>query len=557
MHKLSGFKRGDTLIEVMLSVAIFGMVTVGSIQLMNRGVATAQGNLETSMARNEIDAQAEALRFIHKAYTTNRSNNSNPYTILWGQITTRAVSFNDLPDDFFSSYNGGSCTNNSGGYSDSIIMNGKSFIINPRYFNNLPTHKNDYTTQTGTNVLSIYNATGGNLTPAETYPRLIYTDESTNPLSDQAIANEKNQRFATAEGIWVTAVKQETALGVPPNYYDFYIRTCWSNISGHGSTTISSIVRLYNPDIAPAAEIAGGGSPVTPVDPGGGGGGNYDPSPDPVTPSPENSDPDDFCLAGKCYDPDGLFIGVQVHYTTSRGYAGAPADDTFPLAIQMRNDAMGRNDMGGGINHDVCYPLREHNPSLAQFAFNINTPDNSASCDKATLAAQYNKNAYVSTESVPGSSETIYHYNANFMFEVTNDIYYSAETPDMEHYNYAIEHNLDVNDSTMGTFEIWFLDVDPSHTAFYHPGDARVTYALYRRTGGSYTKISSTERNFHFYMQSCSTTSPMPFEEIIYFQFGIHHFSSENVTRRVIRVMQGNGKTACTHGGGVTPPIWL
>ena len=58
-------KRGDTLIEVMLSISIFAFVAMLTINMMNDGINTAQRTLEAEMARNEIDAQAEALRFIH------------------------------------------------------------------------------------------------------------------------------------------------------------------------------------------------------------------------------------------------------------------------------------------------------------------------------------------------------------------------------------------------------------------------------------------------------------------------------------------------------------
>lgn len=57
--------RGDTIIEVLLAVTIFSLVAVGSMVLMNRGVAMAQQSLETTLVRQQIDAQAEMLRFVH------------------------------------------------------------------------------------------------------------------------------------------------------------------------------------------------------------------------------------------------------------------------------------------------------------------------------------------------------------------------------------------------------------------------------------------------------------------------------------------------------------
>lgn len=58
-------QRGDTLIEVLLSVTIFSMVAVGTMTVMNQGVAIAQQSLEITLVRQQIDAQAEMLRFVH------------------------------------------------------------------------------------------------------------------------------------------------------------------------------------------------------------------------------------------------------------------------------------------------------------------------------------------------------------------------------------------------------------------------------------------------------------------------------------------------------------
>ena len=94
-------RKGDTLIEVMFSVAIFGLVAIGAISLMNRGLASVQNNLETTMARQEIDTQAEALRFIHSAYLTEQKTTepaategaepiqTNNFRNLWQAITSQ------------------------------------------------------------------------------------------------------------------------------------------------------------------------------------------------------------------------------------------------------------------------------------------------------------------------------------------------------------------------------------------------------------------------------------------------------------------------------------
>ncbi|MCQ2568836.1 MAG: hypothetical protein MJ155_00935, partial [Candidatus Saccharibacteria bacterium] len=62
-------KHGDTIIEVVFAFMVFATVSVASIGIMNSGLNQAQRSLEVTMARNEIDAQAEAIRFIHNNFS--------------------------------------------------------------------------------------------------------------------------------------------------------------------------------------------------------------------------------------------------------------------------------------------------------------------------------------------------------------------------------------------------------------------------------------------------------------------------------------------------------
>ena len=85
MNKRVG-KRGDTLIEVMLAVGIFSMVAVAVVAVMSGGTSSAQTALETTLAREEIDAQAEALRFIQTSYITSRESEESKFGQLWKTI---------------------------------------------------------------------------------------------------------------------------------------------------------------------------------------------------------------------------------------------------------------------------------------------------------------------------------------------------------------------------------------------------------------------------------------------------------------------------------------
>jgi type II secretory pathway component PulJ len=64
-------QRGDTIIEVVFAVTVFSMVAVGGLALMNQGAAMAQRSLEIGMVRDQMDAQADALRYMHSAYIAN------------------------------------------------------------------------------------------------------------------------------------------------------------------------------------------------------------------------------------------------------------------------------------------------------------------------------------------------------------------------------------------------------------------------------------------------------------------------------------------------------
>ena len=72
--KTSKVKHGDTLVEVIIALAIFATLAVMAIHTMNVGMEQAERSLEITMARNEIDAQAEAIRFIQNNYVAEREH---------------------------------------------------------------------------------------------------------------------------------------------------------------------------------------------------------------------------------------------------------------------------------------------------------------------------------------------------------------------------------------------------------------------------------------------------------------------------------------------------
>ncbi len=85
--------RGDTLIEVLFAITIFSLVAVSSMAIMNQGTDTAQRSLEITLVRQEIDAQAETLRFLNASYIANASfvAGDGSYADQWKNIDNHAI----------------------------------------------------------------------------------------------------------------------------------------------------------------------------------------------------------------------------------------------------------------------------------------------------------------------------------------------------------------------------------------------------------------------------------------------------------------------------------
>ncbi len=244
------FRRGDTLIEVIFAISVFSLVAVISLSAMNQSIETAQGSLEVTMARNEIDAQAEALRFIHNSFLSEReyTESEQVYKNLWKRLTDSNVSgglsndATDVPDLTFSS-----CNIPYDSSQPNSISSTHGFIVNTRKID--PSNVN--------NTIIAYSQ--DKFEPTSLYPRIIYSNNgnlNNNQNSDDDIlaSGQKYTTVASAEGIWVTAIagvknnSNSIYTGVS-EYYDFHIRTCWYAPGANTPSTIGTIIRLYNPEL--------------------------------------------------------------------------------------------------------------------------------------------------------------------------------------------------------------------------------------------------------------------------------------------------------------------
>lgn len=76
-------EKGDTLVEVLAAIAILGLVIVGAITIMTRGLAAAQTALEHSQVRLLISGQYEMLRKLRDEYIRDPASSSGQ---LWHTI---------------------------------------------------------------------------------------------------------------------------------------------------------------------------------------------------------------------------------------------------------------------------------------------------------------------------------------------------------------------------------------------------------------------------------------------------------------------------------------
>ncbi|MEP7205017.1 MAG: type II secretion system protein [Candidatus Saccharibacteria bacterium] len=205
-----GLQMGDTLIEVLFAVTVFSLVAVGSLSIMNQGTATAQRSLEISLVRQQIDAQAETLRFIHDSYIAAYPDSMavGDAALEWDDpnpINNNKIVDNTVPTatDF------GTCPASLAGLTG---MGARPFILNTK------------TAKLETPGTKITFA-------APTFAQLRY---------DTVVPTNLVQ----AEGIWIEAVQ---GTGTSSNFIDFHIRACWESSGQAKKMSLGTIVRLYEP----------------------------------------------------------------------------------------------------------------------------------------------------------------------------------------------------------------------------------------------------------------------------------------------------------------------
>jgi type II secretory pathway pseudopilin PulG len=201
---------GDTIIEVLFAVTVFALVAVGSLSIMNQGTAAAQRALEITLVRQQMDAEAQALRYIHQAYVASyQKDGAAPSGIAaeWPKMADKATGKGANSASEFGVTEGGRCP--------AAVPGEKPFLVNAR------------------------TATVWNGAPAMTAP-----PAASLPPFAQIIYNDDSSINA-AYGMWIEAIPSTNPDG--PGFVDFHIRACWDSAGSSAPVTLGTIVRLYEP----------------------------------------------------------------------------------------------------------------------------------------------------------------------------------------------------------------------------------------------------------------------------------------------------------------------
>lgn len=204
---------GDTIIEVLFAITVFSLVAVGAMAIMNQGTSAAQRALEISIVRQEVDAQAEALRFLNSSYlATYQVGSETP------DEDTPAGQWAEMIE---------SVGNNGSTSASDFSVDGRECPSPPQ----------------GSFVLNAKRATfvepsTGAIVPAQTFAQVRY--DSVNGEST----------VVAADGIWIEAVRSRTVEGnnqSDAGYIDFHVRACWHTMGSAVPVLVGTIVRLYEP----------------------------------------------------------------------------------------------------------------------------------------------------------------------------------------------------------------------------------------------------------------------------------------------------------------------
>ena len=200
-------QRGDTIVEVLFAITVFSLVAVGALAIMNLGSNLAQRSLEVTQVRQQIDAQAELIRFAHAAYASSPNSNSAAVKT-WRDIKAKSVT--------------------------SIVSNKhvdkKGKPICPAKVNN--------------SFVLMRRTSGSSQISLQALAKI----DQPAVYSQVNVARESGR--GVSSGLWVQAARVASkSPGISSDAYDIHIHACWASPGADVPSKLETIVRLYEPKI--------------------------------------------------------------------------------------------------------------------------------------------------------------------------------------------------------------------------------------------------------------------------------------------------------------------
>lgn len=204
-HLRTKAQRGDTLIEVLFAITVLSLAVVMSLSIMNQGTSASLRSLQITLVRQEIDSQAEALRFLNSAYVATYTTGYAPSA----SDTSPAAEYYRIIQDIKARGATSVSAFGSTGTTCNKAPSG-SFIMNAR--------------------AAKYIKNAAQLVDASSYAQVVYNTDGT---------------LNTSQGVWIEAIRSTPKSGT--SYTDFHIRACWGGPGTDIPMNLGTIVRLYDP----------------------------------------------------------------------------------------------------------------------------------------------------------------------------------------------------------------------------------------------------------------------------------------------------------------------
>lgn len=178
-------ERGDTLVEVLIAVAVLSAAIVGGLGIMNFGYSIANNAVERTQVQASMNSQLAMISYARDAFVRSNQQPTDGGSRAWQQIMSYVTT----------------------GSPNANICSG----ITPQ-------------------------SSGG-----------FYIKEDITNL-DTASVTAFNNTAATAlaqpgTGMWV----EGRQAGGSVHYIDFYVKSCWSPIGANADQTSRTVMRLYVP----------------------------------------------------------------------------------------------------------------------------------------------------------------------------------------------------------------------------------------------------------------------------------------------------------------------